>query len=105
MRSSIPTRTEGGLGTLFIPNTLAIIKRRPAIRGRPGGWSIICFRPAVEAKLAAGPSAQIPLNPAVSAEVRVETPATIRPMPVDFDAAAAKWDAAAKFLRDEFTGG
>jgi iron(III) transport system substrate-binding protein len=55
--------------------------------------------------LAAGPSAQIPLNPSVEAPDRVKTPQTVRAMKVDFDAAAEKWDAAAKFLQDEFSGG
>ena len=61
--------------------------------------------PEVEARLAAGPSAQIPLNPNVDANVQVETPKTIKAMQVDFDAAADKWDTAARFLRDELTGG
>ena len=59
----------------------------------------------VEAKLAEGASAQIPLNPRVDAKVRVQTPKTIKPMQVDFEAAAEKWDTAAEFIRDEFTGG
>ena len=53
---------------------------------------------------AAGPSAQIPLNPNVQASDRVKTPKTIHAMKVDFAAAAEEWDDAAKFLRDEFAG-
>ncbi|MBN2473926.1 MAG: extracellular solute-binding protein [Pirellulales bacterium] len=98
-----PDQGEGGIGTLFIPNTLAII------RGGPHGESArrlvdYLLQPKVEAKLAAGRSAQIPLNPECEAEVRVETPKTIKPMQIDFDAAAEKWDTVAKFIRDEFTG-
>ena len=59
--------------------------------------------PAIEARLAASRSAQIPMHPAVEADSRVETPRTVKAMQVDFDAAAAKWDDAAAFLRDEFT--
>ena len=33
---------------------------------------------------------------------RVETPRTIKAMPVDFAAAATHWDAAAKFIEQEF---
>jgi iron(III) transport system substrate-binding protein len=98
-----PDQGGDGMGTLFIPNTLAIIQ------GGPNGQAArrlidYLLSPEVEAKLAAGPSAQIPLNSQVDVKVRVETPRTIKAMAVDFDAAAAKWDTAAKFLRDEFTG-
>lgn len=99
-----PDQEEGGLGTLFIPNTLAIIKgcRHPQAARRLVDYLL---SPQVEAALAAGRSAQIPLNPRVEAEVRVETPKTIKAMEVDFEAAAEKWDTAAKFIRDEFTAG
>jgi iron(III) transport system substrate-binding protein len=61
--------------------------------------------PSVEKMLADCPSAQIPLNPKVEAKVRVETPKTIKAMPVDFAAAAEKWESAAKFMRDKFATG
>lgn len=95
---------NGGLGTLFIPNTAALIKAGP----NPDAARLLInflLSPPVEAGLAAGRSAQIPLNPEVEAEVRVETPKTIKAMQVDFAAAAEKWDEAAPFLRDTFTGG
>ena len=60
------------------------------------------LQPEVERRLAEGPSGQIPLNPAVEADLRVETPRTIRAMEVDFEAAADAWDDAAPFIRDEF---
>jgi len=99
-----PDQGDNGLGTLFIPNTLAIIK------GGPNGQAArrlvdYLLSPEVETKLAAGRSAQIPLNPKVQADLRVETPKTVKAMPVDFPAAAAKWDTAARFIRDQFTGG
>jgi iron(III) transport system substrate-binding protein len=99
-----PDQAPDGLGTLFIPNTLAIIKGgpNPAAARRLVDYLLSS---EVESRLAAGPSAQVPLNPSVQAKVRVETPRTIRAMQVDFEAAAAKWDAAAQFLRDRFTGG
>ena len=99
-----PDQQEGGLGTLFIPNTLAIVKGCPHPESARKLVDYL-LSPEVEARLAAGPSAQIPLNPAVDVELQVETPRTIRPMEVDFDAAADKWDTAARFLRDEMTGG
>ncbi len=99
-----PDQDEGGLGTLFIPNTLAIIKGGPNPESARRLVDYLLLRP-VEAKLAAGRSAQIPLNPNVKAEVRVETPQTIKPMEIDFEKAAQKWDTAAKFLEGEFAGG
>jgi iron(III) transport system substrate-binding protein len=56
----------------------------------------------VESKLAVGASAQIPLNPTVETKPRVETPKTVKAMPVDFAAAAKSWDSAAKFIQVEF---
>ena len=96
-----PDQDEGGLGTLFIPNTLAVLKNcpHPAAARKLVDYLL---SPAVESKLAEGPSAQIPLNPAVDAKTRVETPKTVKAMQVDFEAAAGKWDKAAKFLRDRF---
>ena len=99
-----PDQGSDALGTLFIPNTLAII------RGGPNPQSArrlvdYLLSPEVEAKLAAGRSAQIPLNPGAGADVRVETPRTVKAMRVDFEAAAAQWNTAREFLRNEFTGG
>ncbi len=98
-----PDQGEGQPGTLFIPNTLVVVRGgpHPEAARRLVDWLL---RPEVEARLATGPSAQIPLNPDCQVEVRVATPQTVRPMPVDFEAAAEKWDTAAEFLRDEFTG-
>jgi iron(III) transport system substrate-binding protein len=97
-----PDQGAEGLGTLFIPNTLAIIRGGPH---EAGARRLVDYllSPTVEKQLAEGPSAQAPLNAEVEAKVRIETPRTIRAMPVDFAAAADRWEAAAKFLRDEFT--
>jgi iron(III) transport system substrate-binding protein len=98
-----PDQQPGGIGTLFIPNTLAIIKGCPhPVAARRLVEYLLS--PEVEAKLAVGPSGQIPLNPQVKVKPKVETPETIRAMQVDFSAAADKWETAAQFLRDEFTG-
>ena len=96
-----PDREEGQLGTLFIPNTVAIIKGGP---NREAAHKLIDFllSPDVESKLALCPSAQIPLNPAVQTKPRVETPKTVKAMQVDFAAAAKQWDHATKFIQDEF---
>jgi iron(III) transport system substrate-binding protein len=97
-----PDQEAGGLGTLFIPNTLSIIKdaRNPAAARRLVDYLL---SPAVEAQLADGPSAQIPLNPQVKTKARIETPATLRAMQVDFESAGDKWPDVAGYLRDRFT--
>jgi iron(III) transport system substrate-binding protein len=96
-----PDQAEEGLGTLFIPNTVAVIAGGPNPEAARRLVDYL-LSPEVEAKLAAGPSAQIPLGEGVEADLRVETPRTIKPMQVDFEAAAAKWDTAAAFLREKF---
>ncbi len=99
-----PDQGQDGLGTLFIPNTLAIIRGGPNPE-RARRLVDYLLSPKVEAKLAAGSSAQIPLNPNVKAKVRVQTPQTIKSMQIDFEQAAEEWDTAAEFLSDEFGGG
>jgi iron(III) transport system substrate-binding protein len=99
-----PDQGSDGIGTLFIPNTVSIIKGSPHPEAARQLVDYL-LSPAVETKLAECPSVQIPLNPQVHAKMRVETPQTIRAMHVDFQAAADKWDTAAKFLRDEFATG
>jgi iron(III) transport system substrate-binding protein len=96
-----PDQREGDLGTLFIPNTLAIIKGSPNPETAEKLVDYLLSED-VERRLAEGPSAQIPLRPGVPASSRVKTPAEVRAMEVDWAAAAEKWDAAAEFLKTEF---
>ena len=98
-----PDRGPGELGTLFIPNTLAVIKGAPHAR-EAEALADHLLGPEVEAALANGPSAQIPLNRKTAAPARVETPRTVHAMPADFEAAAARWDGIAAYLTDEFAG-
>ncbi|NQT12503.1 MAG: extracellular solute-binding protein [Planctomycetes bacterium] len=99
-----PDQADDAMGTLFIPNTLSILKGCPNPEAARRLVDYL-LSPPVEAKLAAGASAQIPLNPAVEADVRVETPHTVKPMQIDFQAAAARWETARQFVRDEFATG
>jgi iron(III) transport system substrate-binding protein len=95
------------LGTLYIPNTLAVIKGSP---NPAGARKLVDYLlgPDVEKKLAEAQSHQIPLNPQVKAELPkgIERPAdgggTVKAMKVDFDKAADLWDEVQKFLADEF---
>jgi iron(III) transport system substrate-binding protein len=96
-----PDRQPGELGTLFIPNTLAIIKGSP---NPAEARKLIDYllTPEIEIALSRGASAQIPLNVKVNVPLRVETPRTIKSMEIDFEEAVRKWDSAAQFVRDEF---
>ena len=96
-----PDQEEGQLGALFIPNTLCVIKGCPHPEEARRLVDYL-LQPRVEARLALGPSGQIPLNPEVQVELRVETPRTVKAMEVDFEAAAKKWKDAATFIRDHF---
>ena len=96
-----PDQGPGELGTLFVPNTVAILKGAP---NREAAEKLVDFllSPQVEEMLAAGPSAQIPLNTTIKIETKVETPSSVAAMKVDFEEAASQWKKAAMFLRDEF---
>lgn len=91
------------LGTLFIPNTVAIVRGGPNPEGARRLVDYL-LSPEVETKLAETASHQIPLNPNVRARLpaQLETPQTAKPMAVDFGRAADLWDQAQAFLRDEF---
>ena len=97
-----PDREPGQLGTLFIPNTLAMIKGAPH-RDAARTLADRILSPEVEEALADGPSAQIPLLKSTRKSARVETPATVHPMDVDFQAAAKVWDRAAVVLTELFS--
>ena len=95
---------DGGpeqMGDLFIPNTLAVIKDCP---NRKNAEKLVEYllSPEVEARLARAESAQIPLNPNVNEPTRVKTPKDVKALPIDFGKAAARWDAAAVFIKDHF---
>jgi iron(III) transport system substrate-binding protein len=93
------------LGTLFIPNTLAIVKGCPNPQGARRLVDYL-LSGDVEKRLAEGESHQVPLNPEVQATLpgEIETPKTVRALAVDFDKAAALWKDAETFVRREFAG-
>jgi iron(III) transport system substrate-binding protein len=96
-----PDQEEGAFGTLFIPNTLAIIKGAPDPEAAQQLVDYL-LSPAVERQLALGESGQIPLNPEVEVETKVKTPADVKAMQVDWQKAADRWAEAARFIREEF---
>jgi iron(III) transport system substrate-binding protein len=91
------------LGTLFIPNTVALVKNCP---NPDGGRKLIDFllSAEIEARLAENESHQIPLNPEVKASLPPEilTPGDLHPMQVDFEKAADLWQHSQAFLKDLF---
>jgi iron(III) transport system substrate-binding protein len=94
---------EERMGTLFLPNTLAIIKGSP---NSEGARKLVDYllSPEVEAKLAETASHQIPLNPLVKARLPKEIlrPEEVKAMDVDFEKAAEMWEEVQAFLRNEF---
>jgi iron(III) transport system substrate-binding protein len=96
-----PDQGNDEMGTLFIPNTVAIIKGGPNPKAARQLVDYL-LSPAVEKQLAEGPSGQIPLNPAVEVTTKVKTPREVKAMEIDWDKAADEWSQAAKFIRDEF---
>jgi len=93
------------IATLFIPNTLALIKGCP---NPERGKKLIDYllKPEVESKLAKSASRQIPLNPAVKAPgINVTIPNwDIYGSIVDFEKIADRWDESQLFLAKEFVG-
>jgi iron(III) transport system substrate-binding protein len=92
---------SSGLGTLFVPNTVAMVKGCP---NPEGAKKVIDYllSPEVEAKLAEGKSRQIPLNPHVKAEMPgpMRAAHNARRLPVDFAKAALVWEESQAFLKN-----
>ena len=96
-----PDQQPGGMGTLFIPNSLALLRGSPNAQAARQLLDYL-LSAEVEEKLAQGPSAQIPLNTTSQKVTGIETTDTIRPMEVDFEAAALRWSEVGSFLAEEF---
>ena len=96
---------DGAIGTLFIPNTVALIEGSP---NPTAGHAMAEFllTSLVECRLVIGPTAQIPLSRDSKSDnacrCRVKTPDEVKAMAVDWNAAAAGWDDAAEWLAAEF---
>jgi len=101
VRIVFPDAGDGALGTLLLPNTLALVKGAPHPQA---GAALIDYllSPEVETRLAEGPSGQIPLNRRTKAHSRVARLEDLRPMKVDFAEAAWQFPAAARFVEEKF---
>ncbi len=95
-----PDQGPDQMGTLIIPNTVALIKGAPHPEA---GKKLIDYllSPEVEARLASMRSIQIPLNPAVERPEGVPDAAQVKTLEVDFDAAAAAMPEALEFVTRE----
>jgi iron(III) transport system substrate-binding protein len=101
VRIVYPDAGQDDLGVLYIPNTLSVVK------GGPNPQQAVALveyllRPEVEIALASGPSAQIPLNPKVTVDLRVKGPNQCKPMDVDFGKAARLFQQTAEYIKKSF---
>ena len=91
------------LGTLYLPNTLAVVKGAP---NPAGARKLVDYllRPETEQMLAEGGGYQFPLRPLWTFKVHsaLVPPTPAKRAEVDFEKAADLWDEAQTFLRNEF---
>ena len=103
VRIVFPDQGANECGTPLIPNTVSVIQDCPH-RTEAEALVNYLISPDVEARLARGPSAQIPLLSRTTTKSRLEMPASLKYASVDFEKAADQWDAAAEFVRRAYTG-
>ncbi len=96
-----PDQEEGGIGTLVIPNTVALVKGAP---NPAAGRRLVEFLASreVEARLAASKSAQMPLRPDVAVHSPQFDLAEVRAMEIDWGKVAAAVDESSAFVREVF---
>jgi iron(III) transport system substrate-binding protein len=98
---------EGGdndrMGTLFIPNTVGILRGCPNPEAARKLVDYLLSE-EIEGKLAQSAARQIPFRPALreGLDRRILYPPAVKPMDVDFAHAADLWDEVQTFLRNEF---
>ena len=96
-----PDQADSESGALMIPNTICLIADGPNSQ-RARAVIERLLQADIEAQLAAGSSAQFPLNPEVSVASRANPPNSLKVMEVDFASAAAEWDESVKTLAEIF---
>lgn len=92
---------KGGLGTLLIPNTVALVRGGP----HPETGKILIdylLSHRVESLLAFSEAAQIPVRAAVERPAGVPDPSSFTAMAVDYEAVARAMDEAARFCQSLF---
>ena len=102
VRIVYPDSQPNQLGTLFIPNSVCVLKNGPNPDAAKRFLDFL-VHPKIEEHLAVAKSAQIPLSPKASVKtLRVETPTSIHAMQVDFAASVVHWEEVGNFLKQEF---
>lgn len=96
-----PDQAPDQVGTLRIPNTLAVIKNSPH-QIAAGLLADFLFSPATEDRLAMGNSSQLPISRQSKFPARVLPEAPVRWMRADFEQAAEGWDEWAEELQTLF---
>ena len=96
-----PDQGSDQLGTLFIPNTLAAIRRGATISVSTQRLIDYLLSPQVEETLSRGSSAQFPLNNLSPTEHQLDWKDKKR-MQVDFATAAQEWDDISRLLETIF---
>ncbi len=98
-----PDPARPRMGTLYIPNTVAVMKGAP---NPAGARKLIDYllRPETEKRLASGGAFQFPLNPAAAVPPRapLKSRRELKPMAVDFERAADLVPEVEAFLAKEF---
>lgn len=96
-----PDQQPDQLGTLRIPNTVAVLKHAP----HPTAAGVLAdhlVRPETEDRLAMGDSSQLPISIASKFPPRVMPEQPVRWMRVDFEQAAEGWEEWARELKSLF---
>ncbi len=96
-----PDQGVGQFGTLFIPNSLAVLKNSP----HPTAAGLLAdylISEKVEARLAMGNGAHFPVWPNATQSSRVSEGKSIRWSEVNFELAAENWDSLAEKLQKQF---
>jgi iron(III) transport system substrate-binding protein len=90
-----------GIGTLLIPNTIALIKGGP---NTEAGKKFIDFllSPEVERKLAFSEAGQIPLRGDIERPKHVPKPEQVKAMEVDYEKVAEMMESSGRYLQELF---
>ena len=96
-----PDQAPAELGTLRIPNTIAVLKGAPHPVAAVALANYLVSEDT-EGRLAMGPSGQFPVRPGHPQLSRAQGPDTVRWMDADFSAAAGRWPSLSDELRQLF---
>ena len=92
------------MGTIYIPNTLAVVKGAPNLEGAKKLVDFLLL-PTTEMMMAKGGGYQFPLAPAIllTQHPALKNRHQVKAADIDFEKAADLWDDSQLFLKQEFT--